>query len=532
MANEEFAQRRPYNAVSDFVDANVERRLGGKLAFSDGTRKLTYGELQENTFRFAGALRALGFKQESRVALLLLDTVDFPVAFWGSIRAGVVCIPLNTLLTPEQYEYMLEDSRVEAVFVSAPLLKSIEPILDKLRHLRLIVVSGGAATTVTHAGPREVLAFDDMLARGKPEPWTAPTISDEVAFWLYSSGSTGQPKGAKHIHTNLIATAKLFGQQVLGIREDDVVFSAAKLFFAYGLGNAMSFPMSVGATTVLLPDRPSPDAVLEVIKREQPTIFFGVPTLYASLLAHKDIGRGAGSGRLRMCVSAGEALPANVGERWRETVGVDIIDGIGSTEMLHIFVSNRPGDVRYGTSGKPVPGYDAKIVGDDGHELGADEVGELVIRGPSAAEGYWNQREKTRRTFAGEWTYTGDKYTRDAEGYYHYCGRTDDMFKVSGIWVSPFEVEAALVSHEAVLEAAVIGKKDSDGLLKPKAFIVLKQGFEADESLFNSLKEHVKARAGAWKYPRWITVRNELPKTATGKIQRFKLRDEESGKAA
>ncbi|MCC6946639.1 MAG: benzoate-CoA ligase family protein [Bradyrhizobiaceae bacterium] len=532
MAGEDFTQRRPYNAVSDFVDANVERGLGNKLAFSDGARKLTYGQLQENTFRFAGALRALGFKQESRVALLLLDTVDFPVAFWGSIRAGVVCIPLNTLLTSEQYEYMLDDSRVEAVFVSAPLLKSIEPILGKLRHLRLIVVSGGPATAVTQAGAREVLSFDDMLARGKPEPWTAPTISDEVAFWLYSSGSTGQPKGAKHIHTSPIATAKLFGQQVLGIREDDIVFSAAKLFFAYGLGNGISFPMSVGATTVLLPDRPSPDAVLEIIKREQPTIFCGVPTLYAALLAHKDIGPGAGSGRLRMCVSAGEALPANVGERWREKVGVDIIDGIGSTEMLHIFVSNRPGDVHYGTSGKPVPGYDAKIVSDEGQELGADEVGELIIRGPSAAEGYWNQREKTRRTFAGEWTYTGDKYTRDAEGYYHYCGRTDDMFKVSGIWVSPFEVEAALISHEAVLEAAVIGKEDSDGLLKPKAFIVLKQGFQADDSLFNSLKEHVKSRAGAWKYPRWITVRADLPKTATGKIQRFKLRDEESGKAA
>jgi 4-hydroxybenzoate-CoA ligase len=255
-----------------------------------------------------------------------------------------------------------------------------------------------------------------------------------------------------------------------------------------------------------------------------------VPTLYAAMLAHKEIGRGAGSDRLRLCVSAGEALPKHVGEKWREVVGVDIIDGIGSTEMLHIFVSNRPGDVRYGTSGKAVPGYDAKILGEDGHELGTDEIGELVVRGPSAAEGYWNQREKSRRTFAGEWTYTGDKYTRDADGYYVYCGRTDDMFKVGGIWVSPFEVEGALASHPAVLEAAVIGKEDNDGLLKPKAFVVLKEGFAADDKLFEALRAHVKERAGPWKYPRWIDVRTELPKTATGKIQRFKLREEGAAK--
>jgi 4-hydroxybenzoate-CoA ligase len=294
----------------------------------------------------------------------------------------------------------------------------------------------------------------------------------------------------------------------------------------------MSFPMSVGATAVLLTERPTPDAVLEVIAREQPTIFYGVPTLFSSLLAHKGIGKGAGSKRLRLCTSAGEALPANIGERWREVVGVDILDGIGSTEMLHIFVSNRPDDIRYGTSGKPVPGYEAKIIGDDGRECGDEEVGELVVRGHSAADGYWNQRAKSRRTFAGEWTYTGDKYIRDKEGYYHYCGRTDDMFKVSGIWVSPFEVEAALVSHEAVLEAAVIGKEDSDRLIKPKAYVVLKEGFAADDKLFEALRSHVKSKAGAWKYPRWIDVRPDLPKTATGKIQRFKLRDEDAGQAA
>jgi 4-hydroxybenzoate-CoA ligase len=279
---------------------------------------------------------------------------------------------------------------------------------------------------------------------------------------------------------------------------------------------------------VLLPERPTPDKVLDVMRQYRPSIFYGVPTLYAALLAHKEIGPGAGSDRLRACVSAGEALPANVGERWKAVTGTDILDGIGSTEMLHIFLSNRPEDVRYGASGKPVPGYGAKIVDESGREVADGEVGELIVCGPSAADGYWNQRAKSRHTFAGEWTYTGDKYTRDPQGYYTYCGRTDDMFKVSGIWVSPFEVEAALVSHEAVLEAAVIGRDDDEGLTKPKAFIVLKNGFEPDERLFDALKEHVKARAGLWKYPRWIDVRPELPKTATGKIQRFKLRDEDA----
>jgi 4-hydroxybenzoate-CoA ligase len=529
---EDFTQRRPYNAVTDFVDANVGRGLADKVAFTDPARSLTFGDLQAATCRFARALETLGLRQESRIALLLLDTVDFPIAFWGAIRAGIVPIPLNTLLTPDQYAYMLEDSRAEAIVVSTPLIKSIEPVLGKLSRLRCAIVAGSDPGRPPAVGSLPTYGFEDVLSRGDPAPWHAPTLSDEVAFWLYSSGSTGDPKGVKHVHASLIATARLYAEGVLGIRRNDVVYSAAKLFFAYGLGNAMTFPMAVGASAVLLPDRPSPDAVFSVLRRHHPTIFYGVPTLYAAMLVHKDIDRGAGSDRLRVCVSAGEALPPNVAERWRDTVGTEILDGIGSTEMLHIFISNRPGDIRYGTSGKPVPGYDAKIVSEDGRELGAGEVGELVICGPSTAEGYWNQRNKSRRTFAGEWTYTGDKYIRDEQGYYQYCGRTDDMFKVSGIWVSPFEVEAALVSHEAVLEAAVIGRADDDGLIKPKAFIVLKSGFSPDERLFELLKAHVKERAGMWKYPRWIDVRNELPKTATGKIQRFKLRDEDRDQVA
>ena len=524
---------RAYNAASDFIDAHIERGLANKIVFTDPQRTLSYGELQAATCRFGRGLQQLGLRPESRVVLLMLDTIDFPVAFWGAIRAGILPVPLNTLLTPEQYAYMLEDSRAEAIVISAPLTKAIEPILDRLTYLRRVVIAAGSGDGRAPAiGRLETHRFADVLNAGGPEAWTAPTVGDEVAFWLYSSGSTGAPKGVKHVHSSLMATARLYGKGVLDFAPHDLVFSAAKLFFAYGLGNSMSFPMSVGASAVLVPDRPSPDLVLDVLRRHRPTLFFGVPTLYAGLLAHKDIGRGAGSDRLRLCVSAGEALPPHIAERWREIVGVDILDGIGSTEMLHIFLSNRPGDVRYGTTGKPVPGYEAKIVAEDGHELGAGEVGELLIRGPTAAEGYWNQRAKSQRTFAGEWTHTGDKYICDEDGYYHYCGRTDDMFKVSGVWVSPFEVEAALVSHDAVLEAAVIGKEDRDGLVKPKAFLVLKSGIEVDERLFEVLKAHVKDRAGVWKYPRWFEVRADLPKTATGKIQRFKLREEDAGGAA
>ncbi len=489
---EDLLQRRPYNAATDFVDANVARGRGDKVAFTDPERSLTYAQLQANSYRFAAALKALGLREENRVVLAFHDTVDYPVAFWGAIRAGIVPIPLNTLLTVEQYAYLLADSRAAAIVVAAPLVSTVLSIRNRLPHLHSVIVVGTSARERVSG----VHLFEDMLASAEPTPFTAPTMSDEVALWMYSSGSTGEPKAVRHVHTSLMATAKLMGQGIIGIREDDVAFSAAKLSFSYGLGNAVSFPMSVGASAVLLPDRATPQAVLATLRRHRPTIFYAVPSLYAALLAHPDLGPGAGSDRLRLCISAGEALPAHLGERWRAVVGVDILDGLGSTEMLQTFLSNRPGDIRYGSTGKPVAG-----------------------------ESYWNQRAKSRRTFVGEWTHTGDKYLRDADGYYYYRGRTDDMFKVNGMWVSPFEVEAALVSHEAVLEAAVIGKEDGDGLVKPKAFIVLKNGYGADERLFEALRAHVKERTGAWKYPRWIDIRPDLPRTATGKIQRFKLRD-------
>ena len=525
--SDDFSARRPYNAVSDFVDANVARGLASKLAYIDPDRSISYGDLQALSCQFAHALQRLGLRQESRIALLLPDTVDYPVAFWGAIRAGIVVVPLNTWLRPEQYAYILGDSRVSLIVAATELAKPLAPIIDAAPYLQDVVLVGGTIADKAAFSQHAVHLFEQLLVPEKADVFAAPTISDEVAFWLYTSGSTGDPKGVKHVHSSPMATAKLMGQGVIGIRANDVMYSAAKLFFAYGMGNAMSFPLSVGATTILWPQRPTPEAIFDIMRTHRPTIFYGVPSLYTALLAHREIGPGAGSDRLRLCISAGEALPSYVGERWREVVGVDVLDGIGSTEMLQTFVSNRPGDIRYGSTGKPVPGYDVKLVDELRHELGSDEIGELVVRGPSAAEGYWNQRAKSRHTFQGDWTYTGDKYRRDADGYYYYCGRTDDMFKVSGQWVSPFDVEAALISHEAVLEAAVIGKEDADGLIKPKAFIVLKNGYVADDSLREKLKTHVKQHVGPWKYPRWIDVRTDLPHTATGKIQRFKLRDED-----
>jgi 4-hydroxybenzoate-CoA ligase len=504
---------RTGNAADFFVDRHVREGRGGKPAFIDDTASLTYGDLLAATQRFAAGLQAAGIARDTRIALILLDTVDLPICFWGAIRAGVVPIPINTLLPAELTNYILSDSRAELLVISESLLPALAPSLGALPHLRRVIVAGAAERHTSLA---------DFMVEGAAPP--VDSHADEVAFWLYSSGSTNAPKGVRHLHGSLRATVETYADQVLKIRADDVVYSAAKMFFAYGLGNAMSFPMSVGATTILLPHRPTPAAVLALMQAHQPSIFCGVPTLYAAMLQHPDIGPGAGSAKLRRCISAGEALPEHIGLAWKKTVGTDILDGIGSTEMLHIFLSNTDDALKYGTSGIAVPGYELKVVDAAGNPVPDGEPGELVVKGASAAEGYWNQREKSRRTFVGEWTYTGDKYIREPEGFYRYCGRTDDMFKVSGIWVSPFEVEGALASHEKVLEAAVVGHEDSDGLVKPRAFVVLKNHADNADALIPELQAFVKQKIGPWKYPRWVEIVEELPKTATGKIQRFKLR--------
>ena len=508
-----------HNAAVHFVDRHAGGPVGGKAAFVEGFgggREMTYDQLADQTARVAGMLARHGLRQEDRAAMLVLDQLEFPVIFWGALKAGVVPVPLNTLLGREVYDLILTDSRARALFVSAELFDVVAPLLEGHPHIEKVFVIGGEV-------PAGTLDFATEFAASEPRT-PLPVKPDECAFWLYSSGSTGQPKGVRHVHANLQATADTYGAEVLGIEEGDRIFSAAKLFFAYGLGNGMTFPMSVGATTVLYNGRPTPDSVSEVLERTRPTIFCGVPTLYAAML-HKmqDEGR-VPDAPLRRCISAGEALPEEVGKGWARLWGVDILDGVGSTELLHIFLSNAPGDVVYGTSGKPVPGYDVRLVDEAGNDVEDGEVGELIVRGHSAAESYWNQRHKSRETFEGHWTRTGDKYIRNPEGRYVYCGRTDDMFKVSGIWVSPFEVEQALISHPSVLEAAVIARRDEEGLEKPMAYVVLKDAC-AKDGVDVTLKEHVKERIGKWKYPRWIEVVPELPKTATGKIQRFKLRE-------
>lgn len=510
---------RDYNAAVDFVDRNVAEGRGGKTAFVDPSRNITYSELLDRVTRIGPMLARLGLEPENRIALVLLDTVDFPVLFWGAIRAGIVPVLLNTRLTADQYRYLFDDSRAKAVFVSSALLPVVREAAQDVPTLRSIVVVGG--------GPESVSRLERLLAAENEGSAPARTSADEVAYWLYSSGTTGAPKGVMHVHSSPMAMARQAGQQRIGIREDDVVFSAAKLFFSYGLGNAIICPMSVGAASVFYPERPTPQTVFETLRAHQPTMFYAVPTLYAAILADPECTPRNGSGRLRLWFSAGEPLPAHVGEAWKARFGLDIVNGVGSTEMGHLFLTNLPDAVEYGTAGVAVDGYDLRLVDESGRDVDGGEIGELLVRGETAATGYWNQRAKTRRTFQGEWTRTGDKFLRRTDGIYIYCGRADDMFKVSGIWVSPFEVEEALAGHPDVLEAAVIPAEDGNGLVKPKAFVVLKDPLNGgpNRALHEELKVHVKRTIGPWKYPRWIEFVDCLPKTATGKVQRFMLRN-------
>ena len=517
---------RDYNAAVDFVDRNVAEGRGDKTAFIDPSRNLTYAELQDAAARVGPALARLGIEQEDRIAIVLLDTVEFPVLFWGAVRAGIVPVLLNTRLTVDQYRYLLADSRAKAVFVSTALLPLVQEATIGLPALKAIVVVGG--------GPTSMLRLDRLLAAENEAAAPARTCADEIAFWLYSSGTTGMPKGVMHVHSSIKVMAQNAGQRRIGYREDDVVFSAAKLFFAYGISNAMFCPMWVGATSIFYPERPTSQTVFEVLRGYQPTLFFGVPTLYAAILSDPECSPKNASQRLRLCFSAGEALPAHIGKAWKQRFDLDIVNGVGSSEMGHLFLTNLPNAVEYGTSGVPVDGYKLRLIDENGSDVGDDEIGELLVSGESSAAGYWNQREKSRRTFLGEWTRTGDKYLRRADGVYTFCGRADDMFKVSGIWVSPFEVEEALMRHPSVAEAAVVPAEDDDGLIKPKAFIVLDQGCDqnAGKALYEELQLHVKRTIGPWKYPRWIEFVDSLPKTATGKLQRYMLRDQGKNQTA
>ncbi|MGZ5066307.1 MAG: benzoate-CoA ligase family protein [Usitatibacter sp.] len=512
-----------FNFAQHLLDAN--RGRGAKVAYTDDHESMTYAELDERVRRMSATLRAMGMRREERVLLLMHDNNDWPVAFLGALHAGIVPVAVNTLLSADDYSYILAHSRSRGALVS----QAMRPILDKAMAQAPHEIGFMLVSRPEGALPKDAAALREAIARHAPAQECAATGPEDIGFWLYSSGSTGRPKGTVHTHANPYWTAELYGKAVLGIREDDVCFSAAKLFFAYGLGNALSFPLSVGSRVLLMAERPTPDAVFKRWTGARPTVFFGAPTGYAGMLASPNLPAKADVA-LRLCSSAGEALPREIGERFTARFGCEIVDGIGSTEMLHIFLSNRPGKVAYGTTGVPVPGYEVELRGEDGRPVADGAIGDLFIRGPSAALLYWGNRAKSAETFQGAWVKSGDKYQRNPDGNYVYAGRTDDMLKVSGQYVSPFEVEATLVRHPAVLEAAVIGVPDENGLTRSKAFVVLKADRAASTELEAELKSFVKGELAPYKYPRAIEFIAELPKTATGKIQRFRLREMEAAR--
>ncbi|MDQ6708955.1 MAG: benzoate-CoA ligase family protein [Candidatus Dormibacteraeota bacterium] len=513
----EVAVPERFNLADYLVDRHVREGRGKQVAILCGDESVTYAEVSERSNRVANGLRALGVRREERVLLLLFDSPAFVYSFFAAQKVAAVPVPTNTLLKTRDYQYLLNDSRAAVAIVSEALLPALLAIpREEAPHLRHIVVDGKAvADTIPFLG----------LIRQPPELQPAETSRDDAAFWLYSSGTTGFPKGAVHLHHDVVHTVVLYAQGVLGITATDRTFSVAKLFFAYGLGNALTFPFAVGATTVLWPGPPTAPNVFAQIERYRPTVFFSVPTNYGMLLAHRREGNDFDLHSVRQAVSAGEALPKALFDRFKERFGVEILDGIGSTEILHIFISNRPGQVRPGSTGQLVPGYEARLLDDAGQEVADGTIGNLLVKGDSTCAYYWNKHERTKDTIEGHWIRTGDKYSRDADGFYWYAGRADDMLKVGGIWVSPVEIENTMAEHPAVQEAGVVSRRDTNDLEKPMAYIVLAAGYQPSDALAQELQEFVRQRIAEYKRPRWVEFVETLPKTATGKTQRFKLRE-------
>ncbi len=512
-----------FNAASYFIDRNVEFGRGSKVAIVCGGRLLTYEDVRKLVNSYGNALASRGLDLQQRTMLLLPDSPEFVAAFFGAMKIGAIPIPVNTLLRPPDYRYMLEDSRARVLVVATSLWPSVEPILKETSWLRTIAVVDDAGTGLPDApGPR-IVDLAQVLVATSAELDAAPTGKDDVAFWLYSSGTTGFPKGTIHLQRNFPFSCDHYGIQVLRITESDRTYSVAKLFSGYGLGNALHYPFAVGATTILYSARPSPEAVLELATRTKPTLFFAVPSAYAATLEVKDRASRFDLSSVRLCISAGEPLPVQIFERWKEEFGFEILDGFGTTET-GMFISNTPGAIRPGSSGKVIDGYDVRLVNDDGKGVAQGEIGRLQVTGGSVAAGYWNKDELTKATFLGQWCDTGDLYRLDERGYYWFAGRTDDMLKVSGYWVSPVEVENTLLAHESVLETAVVGVEDEAGLIKPVAYVVVRRGSVGSDELARQLQSFVKERLAPFKYPRHIHFVEELPKTATGKIQRYKLR--------
>ena len=516
---------RQFNVATYFVDRNILEGRAENVAIECAGESVTYRQLFERTNRAGNALRNLGVRPEERVLLLLLDSPEFLYCFFGAIKIGAVAVPVNTQAKPHDYEYILNDSHARVAIVNETLLPQLQSIpRENLRYLREIILVCDSSHASQH--PR----LGDLLDAASPNLAAEPTTKDDPAFWLYSSGSTGIPKGCVHLHHDMVVSSHHYAHAILKISERDRCLSVARLFFAYGLGNAGYFPLSCGATTILSPVRPTPAGIYADIERYRPTLFFSVPTNYAALLDHHRHGApDFDLSSIRHAVSAGEALPAPLFERFRERFGIEILDALGSTESLHMVISNQPGKLKPGASGKILPGFEAKITDESGRPVALNEIGDLWVKCDSLCAGYWNQHERTANTFVGEWFRTGDKYRQDEDGFFWHAGRADDLFKVHGLWLSPAEVESALVAHPAVLEAAVIARDDEAGLAKPAAYVVLKREFAPSQQLARELQEFVAERIGGYKRPRWIEFLQELPNTATGKLQHFKLRDLQLG---
>jgi len=507
-----------YNITTKLIDEMVEKGLGDKVAVYYQDKSYTYKEMQSLINRVGNCLKVLGVHMEERVMLVMYDSPEAMASFYGAIKIGAIPVPVNYMYTKHDYRYLLNNSRSRTLIADADFIEEIEGFKEKLLYLENTIIVG-KKTRAYH------ISFNDVVDRCSDKLDVAYTTFEDAAFWNYTSGSTGVPKAAVHLQHDVFTCIDSYAKGILGITQDDILFSASKFFFAYGLGSSFIYPLAFGASVVLLPDRPRPETIFSTIQRYHPTIFFGVPTLYANMLEVEDAEKKYDLSSLRICTSAGEALPKEIFYEWKRRFGLEILDGIGSTELLAIFISNRPGDIKPGSSGKIVPGYQARIVDGKGNEVPDGEIGTLQVEGESTAAYYYRHHDKTKTSMLGEWFDTGDKYYRDGEGYYYYCGRGDDMLKVGGIWVSPIEVEDALVSHPAVLEAAVVAKHDEHALVKPKAYVVLKKGNHPSEKLASDIQAFVKKNIAAYKYPRWIEFVKDLPKTSTGKIQRYKLRD-------